>query len=217
MRADFYFDPACPWSWRASRWLCEVAEQRQVSVRWRSFAWALHGHLGDQPLERRLEMAASARSLRLVEAVRATHGDDPIGELYTRLGSGFHEQGLHAFEHAVGVVTSMGLHPAFVDALDDARWDDVVRRSMADASTIADGHPDTPLLVLLGDGPMRGFHGPLYDPAPTGLAALSAWDGLVALIAAPGFLGLSRAHEPLTTSKPATVVPHPAVIDLTRS
>ncbi|MGY6501391.1 MAG: mycothiol-dependent nitroreductase Rv2466c family protein [Acidimicrobiales bacterium] len=216
MQADFFFDPACAWSWRASRWLCEVAEQRPVEVRWRAFSWGLHRTLADQPLDRRLELAASARALRLVEAVRATHGEEPIGELYTRLGSGFHEQGLRAFEHAVGVISAMGLHPAFVDSLDDPRWDEVIRRSMVEAHSIADGHPDTPLLVLLGDGPKRGFHGPLFDPAPTGLAALSAWDGLSALIAAPGFLGLSRHHD---TSDVVTgsMIPQPDVIDLTRS
>jgi protein-disulfide isomerase-like protein with CxxC motif len=30
----FYFDPLCPWTWRASRWLTQVAEARGLDIEW---------------------------------------------------------------------------------------------------------------------------------------------------------------------------------------
>ena len=32
--ADFWFDPACPWAWLASRWMLQVQRVRPVDVRW---------------------------------------------------------------------------------------------------------------------------------------------------------------------------------------
>ena len=81
MRAELFFDPACPWTWITSRWLCEVRQHRALDLRWRSFSLLLDDTLADIPLARRLELAGSTRVLRLVEAVRARYGEAPIDEL----------------------------------------------------------------------------------------------------------------------------------------
>ncbi|WP_446215814.1 DsbA family protein [Micromonospora sp. IBHARD004] len=41
MDATFFFDPACPWTWRTSRWLVAVAGARGLRVEWRAFSLAI--------------------------------------------------------------------------------------------------------------------------------------------------------------------------------
>lgn len=216
MRADFYLDPACPWTWTTSRWLCEVQEHRPLAIRWRPYSLLLDDTLADVPLARRLELAGSTRALRVMEAVRAHYGEKPIGELYTRLGTGFHHDGHRDFDHVPGVLADMGLDPELVGALDDPSWDGRIRESMEEAHDLAGPRAGVPLLSITADGPPRAFLGPVFSPAPTGVAALSAWDGLVTLIAAPGFFELKRhrSGEPVLPSRPE-VGGGAEVIDLT--
>lgn len=192
MNAELYFDPACPWTWITSRWIGEVSLHRPVTVRWRPFSLLLDDTLADINLRRRLELASSTRVLRVIEAARDRYGDGIISELYTRIGFGFHHDEHRNFEHLDHVLIAMGLDLSLMDALDDPSWDAVIEASMADAHGLAGPDAGVPLLVIRNDGPPRAFLGPVFSPAPTGLAALSAWDGLMTLIAAPGFFELKR-------------------------
>ena len=204
MRAELFIDPACPWTWITSRWLCEVREHRPLELRWRSFSLLLDDTLADIPLGRRLELASSTRVLRLIEAVRARYGEPPIDELYTRIGTGFHHDGHREFEHLEDVLVSMGIPTNMLGHLDDPRWDEMIHAAMHDAHSLAGADAGVPLLAMQGDGPRRAFLGPVFSPAPTGLAALSAWDGLVTLIAAPGFFELKRNRDvdPVLPARP---------------
>jgi hypothetical protein len=205
MRAELFIDPACPWTWITSRWLCEVREHRPLDLRWRPFSLLLDDTLADISLARRLELASSTRVLRLIEAVRARYGEPPIDELYTRIGTGFHHDDQRDFEHLEAVLVAMGIPATMLAHLDDPRWDQVIHESMAEAHAVAGPEAGVPLLVMHGDGPRRAFLGPVFSPAPTGLAALSAWDGLVTLLAAPGFFELKRHRdtEPALPVRPA--------------
>jgi hypothetical protein len=160
MRAELFIDPACPWTWVTSRWLCEVREHRPVTVRWRPFSLLLDDTLADIPLGRRLELAGSARVLRLMEAIRARYGDAPIDEFYTRVGTGFHHDGCRDFEHVESVLVAMDIDTAMMRHLDDPRWDRVLEDAIADAHSVAGSEAGVPLLVMEGDGPRRAFLGP---------------------------------------------------------
>jgi 2-hydroxychromene-2-carboxylate isomerase len=35
---EFYFDVSCPWTWMTSRWMTDVAPQRDLDITWRTFS-----------------------------------------------------------------------------------------------------------------------------------------------------------------------------------
>ena len=58
MEVTYYFDPACPFTWRTSRWLVAVAAERGLTVHWRAFSLSILN--GDNtPEQYRPMMAAS--------------------------------------------------------------------------------------------------------------------------------------------------------------
>src|SRR5438309_9659802 len=88
----FFFDPACPWTWRASRWLTTVAAARGLGIEWGPFSLLV---LNDgQPDERyRVAVEASHRALRLVEALHRAGRQGDIASFYAALGELAHEEG----------------------------------------------------------------------------------------------------------------------------
>ena len=46
---EFYVDPSCPWAWITSRWLIEVAPQRDLKVGWRSYCLEIRDDYGAAP------------------------------------------------------------------------------------------------------------------------------------------------------------------------
>ena len=40
-KAEFWFDPSCPWAWITSRWILEVQAQRDIEVKWNIFSLAV--------------------------------------------------------------------------------------------------------------------------------------------------------------------------------
>src|SRR3954449_6577845 len=123
MQVTCYFDPACPFTWRTSRWLVGVAPERDVTVRWRAFSLSILNGANTSEQYRPV-MAASGRALRLVEALAADHRNDDIGAFYTELGTRTFEAGATLSDDIVAAAADAAGIEEAQKILDDASWDE---------------------------------------------------------------------------------------------
>lgn len=191
MDATFFFDPACPWTWRTSRWLVTVADARGLRVEWRAFSLAILNE-GNVPAEFADVLAASGRALRLVEALRADGRPDDVARFYGELGARSHDAGNPLSPKIVDTaVEAAGLGDAA--ALDDERWDAAVRESHELA--YASAGPDIGSPVLMVPGVERRMHGPILTEVPGADDALTIWDSLLPLLHLPAFHEIKRGRR----------------------
>jgi hypothetical protein len=90
---EMFVDPSCPWAWITSRWLVEVAPERDLSLTWRSYCLEIRDDYGvaatmpEEYRERALAgHALSHRMLRVFEAARADAGEGAVDALYAEWG-----------------------------------------------------------------------------------------------------------------------------------
>ena len=177
-----------------SRWAVEVARRRDVPIRWRAYSLAIKNEGVEIP-EKFLPLLRTMRgTLRVVEAVWAEHGDEPIGRLYTEIGTRFHLQDDKSLDAVADALEAAGLDRAFVEAADDEKWDAEIRGSMADATAHVGEDVGVPILVFTDGDRTMGTSGPIMSPSATGDEALAIWDAVVALVFAPCFFELKRSR-----------------------
>jgi predicted DsbA family dithiol-disulfide isomerase len=139
-------------------------------------------------------MDASAKALRLVEALRADHRNDDIGAFYTEIGNRTHEAGAMISDDVVlAAAEAAGIENA-KSVLDDETWDEAVRESHETA--FASAGPDIGSPVLLIEGAERGVHGPIIGLAetPGREESLAIWDAVVPLARSGTFFELKRGR-----------------------
>jgi hypothetical protein len=115
---------------------------------------------------RRREVTLGA--LRVLEAVRATQGEEPIGRLYTEYGRRIHHDDAGTAPGLLPAsLAAAGLDPELAGAAHDEAWDAQIVAAMAEALGYVGDDVGSPILVL-DTQPRRGVWGPILSPAPTG-------------------------------------------------
>jgi predicted DsbA family dithiol-disulfide isomerase len=207
-RVDFFVDPSCPWAWITRQWIKEVAPQRELDVTWRSYCLEIRDDYGVAPHiapERRelviASHAVSHRMLRILEAVRADHGEVPVDALLDAWGPRFFGPGRDRTDAILGsCLDECGLDRRFLDAADDEKWDAPIVEAMDVAFSFGGSKTQTPTIGIYADPP-HGFKGPVMAPAPTGDAAVELWDAIEVLSRQSGFFEITRprANRPRPT------------------
>ncbi|MFG2335726.1 disulfide bond formation protein DsbA [Streptomyces yangpuensis] len=189
---DFWFDPVCPYTWIASRWLVEVTKVRPVTVHWRVMSLSvLNEHRDDNP-EGEWEDYMWA-PVRVCAAVEERYGQRALGDLFTAMGTRFHLQG--DWGNLAGALADAGLPEEIAEVAGSTAYDAAVRASHAQAVALAGGDIGTPVVSVVRPGGERvGFFGPVVSPAPTGETAGRLWDGLLLMAGVPGFYEVKRTR-----------------------
>src|SRR4051812_38879743 len=188
----FFFDPACPWTWRASRWLTLVADTRGLDIEWRPMSLlVINGD--DVPPDRRPGLEASHRLLRVVERLGRDGRQADIARLYRAVGELVHDHDT-PLDDGVAVhelqETGLGdLRPV----LDDGSLDAAVEASTAAALAAAGPGVGSPVLVLLGAE--RGLHGPVLGAVPDKTDSLALWDAVETLVPISEFFEVKRGRR----------------------
>lgn len=208
MHIEFWFDPACPYCWRTSRWLVDVAPQRSLEIEWRTISLLeKNGGLDKVPEKFRDSLVASHGMLRVAERLRSD-GNLDVGRFYTEIGTQIHHDSVKPVDVDLRtVLRALGLEPDIADAADDPTLDVAITESMRAGLSQTGDDVGTPIVAFEGAG---AYFGPVVDPIPTGTAALDLFDAVHTLATTPGMWELKRSRNAGSLS-PLTVRPDTAV------
>src|SRR5690242_21054128 len=84
---DLWFDPVCPYSWTASRWLREVEERMPLEVRYHIMSlYLLNEHRTDVSPGYWQVVEATRGPARVAVAAASRFGETVLGDFYTAFG-----------------------------------------------------------------------------------------------------------------------------------
>ena len=193
-KADFWFDPLCPFAWITSRWILEVQQQRDIDVTWHVMSLAYLNKDRDIPEDYRTLLEPAWGPVRVLVRAEQEHGNEVLLPLYTAMGNRIHPGGRSLGEEARTIVAEAleeaGLPDDLVEAMDDESLDEAVARSHHAGMDAVGDDVGTPTIHIEG----AAFFGPVLSKIPRGQDALDLWDGAVAVAKFPYFYELKRSR-----------------------
>lgn len=193
MKVTFWFDPGCPFCWLTSRWVVDVAAERDLEIDWQPISLLLKNDPpADSPFYATL--VRTHGMLRVVESVRTAGHADRIGDLYRELGRLVHHE-RNPDADLASLLESLGLDPAHAAALDDESFDTAIVTSMSDGLGLTGDDVGVPLIAIETDHGRVGAFGPVISTFPDHDTGLRLWDAFVTMISTPSFYELKRTRD----------------------
>ena len=190
-KAEFWFDPVCPWAFITSRWILEVAKVREIEVTWNIFSLPHLNKDREMPEKYKAIFANSWSCARVIKSVEKDFGKEKTLPLYTAISTR-----IHVLKEAVSKdllsdsLKEVGLDSKYLAEMENSDWDKQIIESHERGIKLVGDDVGTPIIAING----IGFFGPVISPAPKGEEAGKLWDGVVLSASYPGFFEIKRSR-----------------------
>jgi 2-hydroxychromene-2-carboxylate isomerase len=185
----FLFDPACPWAYRASLWIREVAELLPLEVEWEILSLEYINR--EEPDNHKLRQ--NRQALRLLARAAEIEGQAGIDALYLELGRAVHER-QESLGDEVTLARALSTVGLPVTLLAETRADPDLDARLAEGYQAAVDSKAFGVPTLYINASDRPIYGPLLDQVPLGYDAAEIWKHVSALAELPYFYELKRTR-----------------------
>ncbi len=190
-KAEFWFDPVCPWAFITSRWILEVAKVREIEITWNIFSLPHLNKDREMPEKYKAIFANSWSCARIIKSVEKDFGKEKTLPLYSAISTR-----IHVLKEAVSKdllsdsLKEVGLDTRYLAEMENSDWDKQIIESHERGIKLVGDDVGTPIIAING----IGFFGPVISPAPKGEEAGKLWDGVVLAASYPGFFEIKRSR-----------------------